>query len=795
MRDVVRDGTITSPKTSVPEFGRVQPDPKAGEMDSTSPELALALLQWLNSFELPTPVRSWKDLEDGSVLWMILKDIDADYFDGTLPEADRKEKDDWIPRWQNLKHIDRLVTTYIREECGKLPHLSKSLNPDLKAIAIDGSPQHTIKLVKAVLLAAMYSDKSIERMIRVMQSMGTKFALPIAAAIEEIEALDVRLADMTADTGSGSDMVQSTDSEAAEKENLYERDPELEREEKLIQVLQENRNLETKLAELAEDLKESQEKCLTLQEELEESNYSRDKRRRTTMEESSFQQLNIQASRDKDYIAELEADLANATTTIEGQERQIERFKSDAESKQELRDELQLIKSERDDLRQKTKANENLKKKIQALQEHERANASLRRELQSVQEQLQDVDAIRDRCAALEKANDENAQTIANGEQEIFDQKSARQRTAHELNVLTQRYEQTHSMLAAAQETIRELEDRNQDLQSSQEDGGDGLESLDAELAAESGASDETDKRQLKRKGTVPGGGVDAIVLQQNLSIANASVARLEQRCLDLLQENLGLKSDIDSADDPNSSHPFQHQVRRLETITKELEQSQSKYIASTSEIIDLKRRLEHAESQANAEKLAESDAALAQNHERQAYTEELQTQLREHRSLLRHALLNTDALQKEAEDIRRSNEYKLVLHQLEAVRSAAREEVDEVVVGAATNLTDKIESGRSAVAEREAQLANHKAQLSALQTQLSSLKAQPPPPPTADKDVAEELANLHRENKLIASAWYDLTCRLQSNTVMLSRRQEPPKSWIGRQRGVVGGSAGKRAN
>lgn len=440
------------------------------------------------------------------------------------------------------------------------------------------------------------------------------------------------------------------------------------------------------------------------------------------MEESSFQQLNIQASRDKDYIAELEADLANATTTIEGQERQIERFKSDAESKQELRDELQLIKSERDELRQKTKANENLKKKIQALQEHERANASLRRELQGVQEQLSDLDAIRERCSALEKANDENAQTIANGEQEIFDQKSAKQRIAHELNVLTQRYEQTHNMLAAAQETIRELEDRNQDLQSSHEDGVDGLESLDAELAAESGISDETEKPQLKRKSAVPGGGVDTIVLQQNLSIANASVARLEQRCLDLLQENLGFKSDSDSPVGPDSSHPFQHQARRLETITKELEESQSKYIASTSEITDLKRRLEYAESQgkshphshpcsqtlrhfvtkANAEKLAESDAVLALNHERQAYTEEIQTQLREHRSLLRHALLNTDALQKEAEEIRKSNEYKLVLHQLEAIRSASSEEADEVVVDTATSLTDKIESGRSAVAERE---------------------------------------------------------------------------------------------
>jgi protein HOOK3 len=42
-----------------------------------------------------------------------------------------------------------------------------------------------------------------------------------------------------------------------------------------------------------------------------------------------------------------------------------------------------------------------------------------------------------------------------------------------------------------------------------------------------------------------------------------------------------------------------------------------------------------------------------------------------------------------------------------------------------------------------------------------------------------------------MASAWYDLTQRLQSNTVMLARRKEEPRSWLGRQRVVVG--SGKR--
>jgi protein HOOK3 len=442
----------------------------------------------------------------------------------------------------------------------------------------------------------MYSELSNERMIEVMQTLGTDVAIPIAQAIGEMEELDAKLADMGADTETGSDMDQSTDSEApAIRKSSYERDPELEREEKLIKALQEKRVLENKIADLSDDLKESREKCSNLEEQLAESKFTLDRRRRTTMDEQDLQQLNLQAGRDKDYIAELETDLANATSTIDQQERQIEKLKADDNSKQELKDELQLVKAERDELHQKSKVNENLKKKIQALQEHEKANTGLRKELQSIQEQLQEHEAIKDRCAALEKANEENAQTIANGEQEIFDQKTAKKRIEHELNLITQRFEQARDMLNNAQETIRDLEDRAQDGSSTRE-ASDDVNNLDAELAAESGTENPESRRDKKPRTSISS--AETIVLQQNLTIANVSVARLEQRCLDLLQENLGFKSDIDEAGEVNSEHPFQHQVRRLETLSKELEEMQSKYIASTTEITDLKRRLELSESQ-----------------------------------------------------------------------------------------------------------------------------------------------------------------------------------------------------
>lgn len=40
-----------------------------------------------------------------------------------------------------------------------------------------------------------------------------------------------------------------------------------------------------------------------------------------------------------------------------------------------------------------------------------------------------------------------------------------------------------------------------------------------------------------------------------------------------------------------------------------------------------------------------------------------------------------------------------------------------------------------------------------------------------------------------MSSAWYDLTSRLQSNHVVLQRRNDVPKSWLNKQRQLVNGT------
>lgn len=65
---------------------------------------------------------------------------------------------------------------------------------------------------------------------------------------------------------------------------------------------------------------------------------------------------------------------------------------------------------------------------------------------------------------------------------------------------------------------------------------------------------------------------------------------------------------------------------------------------------------------------------------------------------------------------------------------------------------------------------------------------------PSQNVPTSAELSytqNLERELKLIASAYHDLAGRLQMNNVVLQRRAEAPKSWLGRQRKAMEGVGG----
>jgi protein HOOK3 len=256
------------------------------------------------------------------------------------------------------------------------------------------------------------------------------------------------------------------------------------------------------------------------------------------------------------------------------------------------------------------------------------------------------------------------------------------------------------------------------------------------------------------------------------------------------LQENLALKGMIDdptSRPEGTDAHPVTHQSQRIESLTKELEKTKNRLATTLNQVTDFKRALS-------------PDPNATYNYpetaERQALLEAVDAELRDSRALLRHALLGVDALQREDSAIRASTEFKLVRQQIARVQSAKDSESEGVSKAVATAIADRIESVRGSLMERTRMLAEKGNEVDELRAELERTKTAAPatapvseahaPMPTTDKALRQQLDQLRRENKLMASAWYDMTTRLQSNTVHLSRRAEGGRSWLGRMRTAV---------
>ncbi|OCK80187.1 hypothetical protein K432DRAFT_382466 [Lepidopterella palustris CBS 459.81] len=761
-------------------------------MDDFKPELSKALLDWVNTFDLPRRISSWNQLEDGQILWQILADADPEYFDGPLPETDRKTTENWISRWQNLKHIDRAVTTYIRDECGKLPVLSKKMTPDLKVVAQDGSPMLTAKLAMMVLLVAFYSERSNQRMIEIMGLLGPKTSATIATAIQDLEDLDQRMADLGVDQEFSSEP-DISDLGPPPKGPPIERDPDLEREAQLIEANRKVNQLNSRISTLTADLEQSRRKISTLEEELVEFRLMLDGRGAKQVDVDDAEHLRAEAMRDRQYIAELESDLANAKAIVSNQERQLERLKADADTKQDLRDELQLVRAERDELSQKAKANENLHKKIRTMNEQARANETLRQDLQSAQEQIQEFQSYKDRCAALEKANKENVQTIANGEQSLFEEKGRRARVEHENHLLLKQLEQARELQSRAEDWRKELEDRVRDLESSGHAARGG--SLEDELAGNDTTEIADEPTKATNDGTITS---ETIVLQQQVEILSSRLRSIEQQYLDLLQENLGLKSDMkDSNVDEKNQRPFLEQSEKLQATEAELLEVQRQLREKDLENAELRNDLSKKSSDTDVAEDRPEVQALRTSHEHllaahdalQKHNKGLELSLDEKTSLLRTALIDRNRFPSELIELRSTELLKHITEQIESVTATNLEDQPKAVEVAAADITERLQSGQIELESVKKELDSQKAQNESLKLDLE--RARVGGIKQASDELQKEVENLRRENRLITSAWYDITSRLQSNTVVLQRKSEAPKSWLGRQRAVVGAGAG----
>ena len=140
------------------------------------------LLEWINSFSLGKTLRGTDELTDGIILWEILQDIDPQYFLDEIPERD--PADHWVAKWQNLKHIHKLLLSYIRHQNDDTIPSGLDPSPDLEAVAEKASIKETNKLLKLLLIAAI-SSPNAGAYVQTLQSLTTPTQEGLKDIIEE----------------------------------------------------------------------------------------------------------------------------------------------------------------------------------------------------------------------------------------------------------------------------------------------------------------------------------------------------------------------------------------------------------------------------------------------------------------------------------------------------------------------------------------------------------------------------------------------------------------------------------
>lgn len=442
----------------------------------------------MTSFQDPSRDVSWKELSDGHLLWSVLRDIDPDYFDQPLPEPTVDSSSDWTRRWQNLKFISRHVSTYYRDVCSSQDEPSRATMPDVKAIAAENSVRDAEVLIMTILRLAMASPASNQRMAQRLMGLGPKNAMVVAGELKRMEEADRAEVEENRDTiedyrQAGAEEYEDMPDKTANGRTMY-RDPQLEQEEELLQAHGTIDRLQALNARAESQLRELRRDKDSLQEAFDLYRSEIDAKGKKTASEEAVKRLQRQTDNDREYIAELESQLEATRSAAEAHERQLERYKTDNEASHKLRDDLQVLRAENDDLVQKIKANENLKKKIQMLQEHEKANTVLREDLKNAHEQLDDLEKLKQAQAILEKEVIEKKGLIRNQEYQINELTTTRKHAEYDARVLAQKLESARERHDRDHEAMTELQEKLQGIHISRESDIAPPKELDNELAA-----------------------------------------------------------------------------------------------------------------------------------------------------------------------------------------------------------------------------------------------------------------------------------------------------------------------
>ncbi|CAG9979094.1 unnamed protein product [Clonostachys byssicola] len=755
-----------------------------------------ALLNAVNRmFELGRTVHSLDELNNGVILGQILHELDQDFDPSNLETSQGTSK--YLTNKRNIQTIYKGLFRFIRRQIPELGCQAKKV--DYHAIA-ENPDAHGISQLLAVMVSAAAMGPDNKRYIPKIQR-----SLDRDTQAEIMQILQIVQQDIAASEGD-QDLDEAIDAvmEARDMDLLVE---------------EQNAALRQQLEATKKNLSDYITRLEYLQLSHEELRYEKEKNdreleilRMATQNDAnsaeSVKVLEAQVHEQMEIIARNEETIRAHERTKAQLESEVQRLTQKSIQADDLRDQVIEWKHKAEELEKKANTADRYKQKLESQQHLVKEVQNLQYEKADLQEQLRSLVDDRERNSRTRQAEDELTKMITQSEQHLWDERSQKNQLIRDVAALEEelmrlKAQRTHdeSYIQDLQEQIQHGGATETPTQGEEALGGEGLSlNLAAELDNASNDGQPLIPLELSRlkaendllRRTMGSSG-DAALLRRELEDERNQREHLQNNFNEIFEKHTLAQGQIDALMEDKIGEEAQafrdlrtrsdQLEENLQKAQRRLEQLENVNADQTRELVTVKTQLSAVEKdQTEAiEDLKKTDVLVSESLQgelvrlREKYNFAI-SERDAHKSQLVEALLEKDRLRKGSEENK----------DLDA--SAKDSDGPEL----SSKGAEKIEKLRERLKERNEQL--EKSERDRLDLQRKLKAALGGETAAAEKAETDQLiSNLRRENSLMATAWFGLTTRLQSNHVVLQRRHDSPKSWVNKQRQMVNGQLRRR--
>ncbi|KAK7998519.1 hypothetical protein PG991_014998 [Apiospora marii] len=772
-----------------------------------------------------------EDFYDGAVFSDLLSLIDSSYDPAELEEnlsiAASSGGRPVEGRRRNLHIVHIALRDFIRRNCENAEILVKDI--DFQSLVKHPEPEGMFQLLSVFLVASVNSTDSqlSQNVLTGMQSTLEPAGMQELWKIMEDSGKRINQGAAAHEAGQDASSAATSTPAAPAANVAAETDYELEAE--MARLRRDNERYTRLAADLKTKHDHLQDSYDELKERHSETVQERDELQRELESGASNSELLARTRRERDekirLIDSLEIQMEELRMQKEAFEQLAKRLENENKRLAPLFGENEDLKKINEDLNRKANTAEHLKQKLETLRPLENEVQKLRGERAEIYKEQEKMMAVQRHFTQLKSENDKYAMKMSQyevQESEFRDQRAAftmqiQQLQRHAEN-LEMKAKHDEEMVMDLQEKVMMLDPsappetpyaaRPQALSLEDELNGNSasdvslkdievsrLQAENAMLKASIGT--ETEKGQLLQQIDTELEHRKALQDKYNLLFERHT---LGQESLNALINNMngeGLVNALQAALDVNSElnilttnfiraeaysnlrqqvlaeeNRSKHLGRQLEALQAELRDKEREVVEARGDITALSK-----DGQDVLSELKQTDNMLAVSLRaeldglRRKY-DILKGDYDSRQEQLVVALIDKEQLRKEAE--------------------TANNELQKAIDGQSVNpdvvkTTEKMEKLRARYKKLSEQLDQSEQQRHDLEKSNKDLRAGTTE--GAQKTQQEiVIKNLQRENAMIATAWYDLTSRLQSNHVVLQRRGDAPKSWLNKQRQMVNG-------